>query len=174
MPNQYVQDPVPDSDLERSRLFITKIKEHRHNKTKKDKSLSLTSFILNVMDTIIISPGKHQISKTLTNKTVATFSRHWNVPPSFSRTSIQTPSNPTVPATPMAPTPSTSTASANNPAPRLPPSNSRDTCTDWTNKWVINLSKNPLTTEQLSLLQKGPNYAITPKYPPIEEYITAV
>ena len=41
------------------------------------------------------------------------------------------------------------------------------------NQWVINLSKTPLTKEQLSLLQKGPNFAITPKYPPIEAYITA-
>ena len=32
---------------------------------------------------------------------------------------------------------------------------------------------NPLTTDQLSLLQKGPNLAITPKYPPIDAYITA-
>ena len=39
-------------------------------------------------------------------------------------------------------------------------------------KWVINLSKTPLTKEQLSLLQKGPNFAITPKIPPIESYIT--
>ena len=30
----------------------------------------------------------------------------------------------------------------------------------------------PLTDEQLSLLQKEPNYAITPKYPPIEAFIT--
>ena len=30
-----------------------------------------------------------------------------------------------------------------------------------------------LTKEQLSLLQKGPNFAITPKYPPIEAYIAA-
>ena len=42
-----------------------------------------------------------------------------------------------------------------------------------TDKWVINLSKTPLTQEQLSLLQKGPNYAITTKYPPIEAYITS-
>ena len=35
MPNQHVQDPVADSDLERSRMFINKIKEHRHNKTKR-------------------------------------------------------------------------------------------------------------------------------------------
>ena len=40
-------------------------------------------------------------------------------------------------------------------------------------KWIINLSGIPLTSEQLSLLQKGPNFAITPKYPPIEAYITA-
>ena len=32
--------------------------------------------------------------------------------------------------------------------------------------------QNPLTKEQLSLLQKGPNFAITPKYPPIEAFIT--
>ena len=31
----------------------------------------------------------------------------------------------------------------------------------------------PLTNDQLSLLQKGPNFAITPKYPPLDAYITA-
>ena len=31
----------------------------------------------------------------------------------------------------------------------------------------------PLTNNQLSLLQKGPNFAITPKYPPLDAYITA-
>ena len=40
-------------------------------------------------------------------------------------------------------------------------------------KWVINLSNTPLTSKQLSLLQKGPNFAITPKYPSIEAYIMA-
>ena len=40
-------------------------------------------------------------------------------------------------------------------------------------KWVINLPQTPLTKEQLSLLQKGTNFAITPKYPPIEAYIIA-
>ena len=80
-------------------------------------------------------------------------------------TSTQSSSNPVVPATPMAPTPSTSTATAPNPAPRHPPANLSNTCIDnsHNSKWVINLSKTPLTSEQLSLLQKGPNYAITPK-----------
>ena len=35
LPNQHVQDADPDSDLDRRRLFINKIKEHRHNKTKR-------------------------------------------------------------------------------------------------------------------------------------------
>ena len=78
----------------------------------------------------------------------------------------------------MAPTPSTSADPTTAPsvAPGLPPSNSRDTCitSDHTSKWVINLSKTPLTTEQLLLLQKGPNFAIHPQIPPIEAYITAV
>ena len=33
--------------------------------------------------------------------------------------------------------------------------------------------QNPLTQEQLSLLQKGPNYAHYPQIPPIEDYITS-
>ena len=60
--------------------------------------------------------------------------------------------------------------------PGLPPSGNPSimhTCKDHKDKWVINLSKTPLPTEQLSLPQKGPNFAITPKYPPIEAYITA-
>ena len=32
---------------------------------------------------------------------------------------------------------------------------------------------NTLTTDQLSLLQKVPNFSITPKYRPIDAYITA-
>ena len=40
-------------------------------------------------------------------------------------------------------------------------------------KWVINLSNTPLSIDQLTLLQKGPNFAIIPKHPPIEAYITA-
>ena len=91
-----------------------------------------------------------------------TMSRHQNVPSRITIISTPTSNLTTVPVTPMAPTPSTSTVDS-NPAPRLPPSSLNHTCTD---KWVINLSKTPLTEEQLTLLQKGPNYAITPKYPP--------
>ena len=36
-------------------------------------------------------------------------------------------------------------------------------------KWVINLSKKKLTPEDKSLLQKGPNYAVTPAAIPIKE-----
>ena len=42
---------------------------------------------------------------------------------------------------------------------------------DGVKKWVINLSSIPLTKEQESLLAHGPNSVITPKKPPLGEYI---
>ena len=159
--NQHVQDP--DLDLERSRLFINKIKDHRHSKIKEKH--------INKFERLYFKHHgyHHNLNRHAVNidniDHQNTSSGHRNVPSSISSTSTTT-SNPTsVPATPMASTPSSSTTDS-NPAPGLPPSRLTHTCTDCTNKWVINLSKPPLTKEQLSLLQKGPNLAITPKYPP--------
>ena len=42
---------------------------------------------------------------------------------------------------------------------------------DKSKKWVVNLSSIPLTKEQESLLLHGPNFAISPKNPPLGEYI---
>ena len=39
-------------------------------------------------------------------------------------------------------------------------------------KWVINLSKKELTPEEEPLLQKGPEFAVTPATIPIKEYIS--
>ena len=39
-------------------------------------------------------------------------------------------------------------------------------------KWVINLSKKELTPEEMFLLQKGPQFAVTPATIPIKEYIS--
>ena len=41
-------------------------------------------------------------------------------------------------------------------------------------KWVINLSSVPLTKDQESLLEHGPNFAITLQRPPYGEYIKAI
>ena len=41
-------------------------------------------------------------------------------------------------------------------------------------KWVINLSGVPLTKDQETLLEHGPNFAITPTRPPYGEYIKAI
>ena len=41
-------------------------------------------------------------------------------------------------------------------------------------KWVINLSSVPLTKDQEDLLAHGPNFVITPKKPPLGEYITNI
>ena len=42
-----------------------------------------------------------------------------------------------------------------------------------TRKWVINLSKTPLTSDQERLLAHGPKFVITPKETPVTEYIAA-
>ena len=75
----------------------------------------------------------------------------------------------------MAPTPSTSTTTTQSTQANQTSGNplNPNTCRDHTDKWVINLSRTPLTVDQLTLLQKGPNFAITPKYPPIDAYIMA-
>ena len=148
-----VQDP--NSDLERSRLFINKIKEHRHNKIKEKH--------INKFERLYFKCHgyHHNLNRHAANlhniDHQNTFSRHQNVPSSFSFTSNPT----TVPATCMAPTPSSSTTDS-NPAPGLPPSSHSYTHMDHTNKWVNSLSKIPLTKEQLSLLQKGPNFVFPP------------
>ena len=41
-------------------------------------------------------------------------------------------------------------------------------------KWVINLSSHPLTPAQVSLLSKGPNFALAPNNPPNVEFISAI
>ena len=45
---------------------------------------------------------------------------------------------------------------------------------DISKKWVVNLSSIPLTKEQESLLSHGPNFAISPKKPPLGEYILKI
>ena len=47
-------------------------------------------------------------------------------------------------------------------------------CIERVMKWVINLSSIPLTKEQESLLAHGPNFVITPKKPPLGEYISNI
>ena len=105
MPNQNVQDadpdPDPDSDLERYRLFINKIKEQRHNKTKRRQ--------INKFDCLFFKcHGYHHNHSRQTQNleninAQSTLSGHQNVPSSFASTSTQTSSNPVVPATSMAP-----------------------------------------------------------------------
>ena len=41
-------------------------------------------------------------------------------------------------------------------------------------KWVINISNIPLTTDQEKLLAHGPNYAVVPRELPIAQYVAAV
>ena len=42
------------------------------------------------------------------------------------------------------------------------------------NTWVRNISSIPLTEAQLKVLSHGPNFAVVPKYPPVDEYIASM
>ena len=160
-----------EQDLERNRLFINKIKDHRHDKIKA-KHIRKFKKLYFKHHGCHYNLSRHTNYSDNINSGSNTLSGQPNVPSSFSTTSTTASTSSSIPATPMAPTPSSGTTDT-SPAPRLPPSSTRHAGTDHMDKWVINLSKTPLTKEQLSLLQKAPNFAITPKYPPIEAYITA-
>ena len=41
-------------------------------------------------------------------------------------------------------------------------------------RWVVNMSKKPFMEAQENLLSHGPNFAITPRCPPIGQYVAAV
>ena len=175
MINQHDQEI--EQDISKYIHFINKIKEHRHSKIKAKH--------IHKFDHLYFKRFGYHHNFTRNTQNLDNFDQNnalsgqSNMPSNVSITSPNAIGSSTVPATPMASTPSSSI----HPAPLAPtaapghqPSSSSHTCktTNYTKKWVFNLSKNPLTTEQLSLLQKGPNFAITTKYPPIEAYITAV
>ena len=123
MLNQHDQE----ADLERCRLFINKIKEHGDNKTKKRQ--------IDKFDRLFYKRYgyHHNLTRQMQTQNFSnidqqcTLSGHHNVPSSFCSTSTQASSNPAVPATSMAPTPSTGAdlSMAPSVAPGHPPSNSR-------------------------------------------------
>ena len=157
-----------DLDIRKCIQFINKIKEHRHSKIKGKHIDKFDHIYFKRFGYHHNFIRNYQNFNNINHN--CTLSGQSNVPSSISMVSSTTSSTPTVPTTPMASTPSASmdpASSAATTAPSHPPSSSRHTCKvgTHTKKWVIN-HPNPLTPGQLSLLQKGPNYAITPKCPP--------
>ena len=175
--------------LDRSRTFIYKIKEHRHDKIKKkdiDKFKKLYFKRYGYHHNL----NRHNTSFGNIDHNFQALGRQSIVPSNFSTRTTNHSSTSSAPATPMAPTPSTHTAdfqpAAIQPVPRQPASN--HTCTSHMDKWVINLSKNlstgtAITTSQLNKVFSTPrnNYPFYKKVPvmpsppntPIEAYITS-
>ena len=150
-----------DLDLDRCRLFINKIKDHRHDNIKEKH---IEKFERLHFKCYGYQYNLNRQTKNSNNIDQNTLSGQPNVPSSTSRTST-TASNPTtVPATPMAPTPSNGTTYT-NPAPRLPSSSTSHTCTDCTNKWVINLSKPPSPRNNYPYYKKDPTLPSPPNTP---------
>ena len=162
-----VSDLPLDQVLDRARLFINRIKEHRHDKIKtkqQDKFEQLYFKRYGCHHNLT----RHNQCFDHINHNSNSLSRQPIMPSCISPRSSTSSTTSSVAATSMAPTPSTR-ATATLPTqgnPTISNANNPHTCRDHTDKWVINLSQTPLTTNQLSLLQKGPNFAITPKYPP--------
>ena len=158
-----VSDTSRDQILDRARLFINRIKEHRHDKIKARQQNKFEQLFFKIH-------GCHN-----------NLSRHHQVFDNINPNSNNLGSQPNVPtsSSPRHSTPSnnstSATTTANNQPTTANPSNTNNPskAMDHMFKWVINLSRAPLTNDQLSLLQKGPNFAITPKYPPLDAYITA-
>ena len=61
--------------------------------------------------------------------------------------------------------------STSNPSSISRPTLSSSVAGNLRERWVMNLSRIPLTKAQENLLAHGPNFAITPRCPPIGEYI---
>ena len=147
---QHVQDQDKQSDLERSWLFINKIKEHCHNKIK-EKQIDKFERLYFKRYGCHHNLNRHsQIFDNIDWENNG-LSGHQNVPSVFLQPSSHNSSNPSVPATPRQPPPSTTTAASNSNQ-GLPTSNNPHTCRCNADKWVINLSNTP------SLMNNYPYY----------------
>ena len=152
--------------LDRSRTFINKIKEHRHNKVKnkhidKFEKLYFKRFGYH-----------HNLSRHTTNlnnidQNSNSLSRQSNVPSRFSTRTTNHSSTSSIPATPMAPTPSTHTVDfhpvTNHSAAGQPTSN--HTSTKHMDKWDINLSKPPSLRNNYPFYKKAPIMPLPPNTP---------
>ena len=153
--------------LQRARIFIHRIKDHGHNKIKAkqiDKFERLYFKIRGCHHNL----SRHNNYLDNTDRGNRSLSGQPNVPSSIPTSSSNnsntsntpaTPTPPILPTTTMANCPTQGNSTSGNPP-------TAHTCSTPMDKWVINLSSTPLSKDQLTLLQKGPNYAIIPKHPP--------
>ena len=152
-----VSDTPCDQILDRARLFINRIKEHRHDKIKARQQNKFEWLFFKIHGCHHNLSRHHQVFDNI-NPNSNNLGNHPNVP-TGSSPRPSTPSNTSTPATstannqPTTANPNNTNSNPNNPS----------QATDHMAKWVINLSRAPLTNDQLTLLQKGPNFPITPK-----------
>ena len=116
-----------DQDLDRSRLFINRIKEHRHDKIKKKHNEKFEKLHFKCYG-YHHNINRYTPSFNNTDNDSNALSRQPNVPSRFYTRSTPASTTSSIPATPMAPTPS-SHAAATHPAPRLLSSSTSHTCT---------------------------------------------
>ena len=167
--NQHVQDP--DLDLDRSRLFINKIKDHRHSKVK-EKHINKFKRLYFKCYGYHHNPNRHAVNiNNIDHQN--TLSRHRNVPSSISSTSTTTCNPTTVPAPPIAPTPSSSTTDfqPSTWAPTLQPQPYMYRLHQQMGNQPV---RNPPHQGTIIHTTKRTQLCYHPQIPPIEAYITAM
>ena len=139
--------------MEECHKIMVKIKEDRHQKTLERQKAKLDWLISR--EEHIYRGGHSNMQRYMYHS--GNRYMYQSGTDNLSRTSSITPENGTTSEDPNSrATPNTITAEESN------------------SRWVINMSKKPLTEPQVKLLAHGPNYVVTPSSPPIGEYIAAV
>ena len=141
-------------DMEECKRFMFYIKEERHLKTLVRQKRKLEALQGKEKNHIItggcINNHTYMYRQSGTDKS--------SITSSVSNLNLDLDSRPT-----------TSTLASNS-----RPTSSTSAAGNLRDRWVMNLSRIPLTEAQENLLAHGPNFAITPRNPPIGEYIAAV
>ena len=136
-----LQDLDPDTILDRARLFIHRIKDHRHEKIKTRKIDKFEWLYYKIDGCHHNISGRNHLFDNI-DQNNSSLSGQLNVPSSSSPRSATTSTSSNVPATPRPSTPSTSLISTltskGNPTSHNPPN--PHTCRDQLDKWVTNLS----------------------------------
>ena len=168
----HLRNMINENEINSCSHLINRIKEHRHDKIKARQIDTFEHLYFKKHEYHLNFTRGSENSNNI-NTADITLSRHSHFPPSRSSTRSDASSNSSTPAAPTIPAPS-ATIPLTSLAPSVAPSHNsrraRHTCInfdDTKQKWVINLSNTPLTPVQESLLERGPNFAILPKYPPM-------
>ena len=153
---------VTENEIYMCIYLINRIKEHRHNKIKTRQIDKFKCLVFKRKSGYLDNFTRHNNS-TIFNNTGQNLSLSGHAL-QCSQSSSST--NHAVSTEAAYVTPSTTASAPTVLAPAAPSVVDNNINNNIKQKWVINLTNTTLTTAQETLLARGPNSAIVPKYPP--------